>query len=52
MLIMAAAALAACLAALLWWQVKPAQSATTVPNGFTDSLGSKSAAPASVHEIH
>jgi glucose/arabinose dehydrogenase len=38
MLIMAVAALAACLVALLWWQVKPAQSATTIPNGFTDSL--------------
>jgi len=38
MLIMAVAALAACLVALLWGQAEPAHSATTVPSGFTDSL--------------
>jgi glucose/arabinose dehydrogenase len=38
MLIVAVTALAACLVALLWWQAEPARSATTVPQGFTDSL--------------
>ncbi|MDQ3864756.1 MAG: PQQ-dependent sugar dehydrogenase [Actinomycetota bacterium] len=38
MLTVAVAAFAACLVALLWWQAEPAQSATTAPNGFTDSL--------------
>jgi glucose/arabinose dehydrogenase len=41
MLIMAVAALAACLVALLWGQAEPAHSATTVPTGFTDSLVAK-----------
>lgn len=38
MSVVAVAMLAACLAALLWWKVEPARSATTVPQGFTDSL--------------
>jgi glucose/arabinose dehydrogenase len=37
MLIVAVTVLAACLVALLWWQAEPARSATTVPQGFTDS---------------
>src|SRR5215213_7660292 len=41
MLIMAVAALAACLVALLWGQAEPAHSATTLPPGFTDSLVAK-----------
>jgi glucose/arabinose dehydrogenase len=32
------AGIAAALAALLWWNTEPARSATTVPQGFTDSL--------------
>jgi glucose/arabinose dehydrogenase len=35
--IVAIAAFAACLVALLWGQAEPAQSATKVPTGFTDS---------------
>jgi glucose/arabinose dehydrogenase len=38
MSVVAVAVLAACLAMLLWWKVEPARSATTVPQGFTDSL--------------
>jgi glucose/arabinose dehydrogenase len=38
MSVAAVALLAACLATLLWWKVEPARSATTVPQGFTDSL--------------
>jgi glucose/arabinose dehydrogenase len=34
----AALLLAACLVALLWWKAEPARGATTVPQGFTDSL--------------
>lgn len=32
------AAMAAAIAALLWWNTEPARSAPTVPQGFTDSL--------------
>ena len=32
------AAIAAALAALLWWNTEPARSASTIPQGFTDSL--------------
>ncbi len=32
------AAIAAAMAALLWWNTQPARSAPTVPQGFTDSL--------------
>jgi glucose/arabinose dehydrogenase len=38
MSVVAVAVLVACLAMLLWWKVEPARSATTVPQGFTDSL--------------
>src|SRR5918997_5666256 len=38
MSVVVVAMLTACLAALLWWKVEPARSATTVPQGFTDSL--------------
>jgi len=48
MLIMAVAALAACLVALLWWQAEPAHSATTVPTGFTDKLVAKINNPTSL----
>jgi glucose/arabinose dehydrogenase len=48
MLIMAVAALAACLVALLWWQAEPAHSATKVPTGFTDKLVAKINNPTSM----